>query len=333
MQMPPPGLLATSGPVFLSDSLWPSCTHLARNSSLTRGAVAFVGMEAAELLPLRSGDEIVVDASDSRLQAGVTSPDAIAGWIKQGATVYSVEALHAKVLRFTLDGDEGTQELTVVGSGNLSTQSAEALIEAAVHVDDKVTADTVDAFIDQLVTEAGAPLGSAWVERARGLYRPSTLPKPTRRQPSAFPAPDRPLWVFGSESVDVPISPELEQIAQAAALDYGSAVLLHPIRLRSGDESRVSPGDGVIVGFSIDASRDYDGRWSTDVGRFVKVLPHDDDPPEALLALDQGYRPQRWGAVQAFLDQYPYDDTDDLIQPGTELHAALLAMWKPRGKD
>lgn len=88
----------------------------------------------------------------------------------------------------------------------------------------------------------------------------------------------------------------------------------------------------MIVGFSTDASKDYDGRWSTDVGRFVKVLPHDDGPPEALLALDQSYHAQRWGSVHAVLDQYPNDDTDDLIQPGTELHAALLAMWKPRRK-
>lgn len=333
VQIPPPEWLVRSGPVFLSDTLWFSCTHLAENSSLTRGAVAFAGVDAAELLPLRPGDEIVVDASDARVQAGVTSPDAIDAWIKQGGTVYSVPALHAKVLRFTLDGDEGIQELTVVGSGNVSTRSAKDLIEAAVLVDDKGTANTVDAFIDLLIAEAGAPLDSGWVDRARDLYRPPTLPLPTRRQPSAFPAPDRPLWVFGSESLDVPISPELEQLTEAAELDYGSSVLLHPIRLRPGDEDKVSPGDGVIVGFSTDANKDYDGRWSTDVGRFVKVLPHDGGPPEALLALDQGYRPQRWGAIHAVLDQYPDDDTDDVIQPGTELHAALLAMWNRRRKD
>lgn len=333
MQIPPPEWLVTSGPVFLSDSLWLSCTHLARNSSRTRGAVAFAGKDAAELLPLRSGDEIVVDASDGRLQAGLTSPDAIAAWIEQGATVYSVEALHAKALRFTLCGDNGTQQLTIVGSGNASTRSAECLIEAALLVDEKGTADTVDAFIDQLIAEAGTPLGPAWVERARPLYLLPTSPRPTRRKPSAFPSPDRPLWVFGSESLDVPMSPELEQLVQAAELDYGSAVLLHPIRLRPGDESRVLPGDGVIVGFSTDASKDYDGRWSTDVGRFVKVLPHDDGPPEALLALDQGYRPQRWGTVHGVLDQHPDDNTDDPIEPGTELHAALLAMWKPRRRD
>jgi hypothetical protein len=126
-------------------------------------------------LNLKDGDTLVIDASEKNVRSGVTNPHEIASFINIGVNVFSKEGLHAKVFVFD---DE-----SIVGSTNISQNSARNLVEAVVISNDRnLVAESID-FVCSIATERLTP---EYVAYLKTIYK---LPKPSNIEPGST------LWV------------------------------------------------------------------------------------------------------------------------------------------
>ncbi len=85
-------------------------------------AIAYVAIDAPDLLPLKEGDILVCDAEDASIKAGRTSAEALWKYHKRGVTIYKHRGLHAKVVVLP--------RAAFVGSANASFTSRHARDEA-----------------------------------------------------------------------------------------------------------------------------------------------------------------------------------------------------------
>ena len=90
-------------------------------------AVAYVGVKAHEVMPLRKGDFLICDASTRAIKQGVTSAKALKAFSTAGVQIYSHEGLHAKVI--------ATDKFAWIGSANASSNSRDNLTEASVRIE------------------------------------------------------------------------------------------------------------------------------------------------------------------------------------------------------
>jgi hypothetical protein len=97
-------------------------------------AVSYVGVNAPEVLPLRSGDFLVCDASERSIKQGVTSAKALASYRRLGVQVFSHEGLHSKVV--------ASEKFAWVGSANASSNSRDNLTEASVRIEGPACRET-----------------------------------------------------------------------------------------------------------------------------------------------------------------------------------------------
>lgn len=311
---------------LLSHSVWDQCTALARNASSTRAAIAYVGKDGATMLPLRKGDTIVVDGSRRALQAGSTHPSAINAWVKAGVHVYSKEGLHAKIILF----DHDSRLTAIVGSANASGHSAHHLTEASVQTQDASLAHEVGQLIDLLVAESGSPLDTAWVSKAKEIYRPPSTP-PRRRSVRPFPGPTARLWVSCFEEDPRPPSPAAASAAASASLDYGTQTTVESWRLCAGDAQKVRVGDGValikVPAGTLTSSRP-DGRWTVHApGVVLRVIEHRRALPEAIIAIDTRRPTKRFSTLRAAYQAHnAIVDFDNPVLPGP-LRDDVLAIW------
>ena len=88
--------------------------------------VAYIGVDAQTVMPLKRGDILVCDASPLSIKSNRTSADALASYHRRGVTVFSIPGLHAKVIT--------SSTWAWVGSANASDNSEKNLEEAAVRV-------------------------------------------------------------------------------------------------------------------------------------------------------------------------------------------------------
>lgn len=114
---------------FVGTSPWRLITaDVARkNREPIVAAVSYVGSNAKSVLPLRSGDFLICDASARAIKQGVTSAEALLGYKRSGIRVFSVEGLHSKVV--------SSKQFSWIGSANASSNSRERLIEASIRVE------------------------------------------------------------------------------------------------------------------------------------------------------------------------------------------------------
>ncbi len=104
--------------------VWRTLTTLVSDARRTVAAVAYLGRAGGELLPLKSGDTLVVDMSLGAVRQGVTDPREVEKFLKRKVHVASRSDLHAKIV--VADG------WLITGSMNASRNSADVLAEAAV---------------------------------------------------------------------------------------------------------------------------------------------------------------------------------------------------------
>lgn len=144
---------------FLSGSeVWDTITALSRRTNRGAAAIAVPWVSHPDLLDVRDGDTVVVDCSTRAMKTGSTDPAILAGWVKAGATVVSVEHLHAKVYVFG--------SVAIVGSANGSRNSELNLEEAALRTSDRAVVRDARAFVTELA-ESGLPQSATALRRAK----------------------------------------------------------------------------------------------------------------------------------------------------------------------
>lgn len=143
-------------------------------------AIAFVGHNAAELLPLGDGDSIVVNGTGrpskgDSITRGTVDPHQLQRWFDAGADIYLHPWLHAKLIAVELGDDS---HATVIGSANVSLHAQNDLEEATVVLSDADVFATTHSAIFQWIDEA-SPVTQDWLDDAKKRFRPQV--PPTRR--------------------------------------------------------------------------------------------------------------------------------------------------------
>jgi hypothetical protein len=128
---------------ILSSDLWKSISVLARKARQRKAAIAYV---TRDLVGLRKGDVLVVNASPLTIACGETDAPLLLTLLRKQVRLYHCADLHAKVL--LLD------DVAVISSGNMSTPSADGLVEAAILSDHASTVSGVASFIEQVVQQS-----------------------------------------------------------------------------------------------------------------------------------------------------------------------------------
>ena len=157
---------------FLSQGIWPEITKTVRASrKRCFVAVAYFGAGSSRRLPLPKGSLLVVDASKRAVASGQTCPADLTRLLNRGVSIYSVPNLHAKV--FVVG------RTAFIGSANVSKNSAEELIEAAVRTTDPSVVSTPRQFVlDHCLHELTEVL-----KQLAAIYRPPQVPGGGRGRP------------------------------------------------------------------------------------------------------------------------------------------------------
>ena len=152
---------------LITENIWSRITETARQTkSPSFVAVAYFGTNGSQLLPLRRGSRLVVDASEKAVKSGQTNPTSILAIMKKGVAVYSVPNLHAKV--FVLG------KRAFIGSTNASVPSADnRLIEAVLLTTEPETVARARQFVKGLCLHQ---LTRELVGELEKIYRPPHFP-------------------------------------------------------------------------------------------------------------------------------------------------------------
>jgi hypothetical protein len=127
----------------LSKDLWTEIHKQARTAESRKGAIAYV---TSDLIGFRKGDTLVVNASIETIRNNGTDAHLLRKLHDIGVQLYDCSDLHAKIL--LLDG------IAVIGSGNMSPNSKQRLVEAAVISDHGSVVGGVASLLDQLVRQS-----------------------------------------------------------------------------------------------------------------------------------------------------------------------------------
>jgi hypothetical protein len=125
----------------VSSNLRRELKRLAERSSHKRAAVAYVTSD--EEVRFSEGDTLIVDASNRMIACGDTDAAVLRRAFDRGASLFSLEGLHAKLMLF--------DRTAVVGSANLS---ASALTEAALITTDHVIFAGIASLLHEMALAA-----------------------------------------------------------------------------------------------------------------------------------------------------------------------------------
>ena len=167
--------------------LWLGLTPELRAKGRTYAAVAFVGVEAPKLLPLKSGDVLVVNAGDRTLSSGGTSPQAMRDFVERGVQVWSEPHLHAKVVATE-------RGIAIVGSSNASTNSNK-LHEAIAVTRDPEARRQLRGFVKGLL-DVAERVDEQFLNHAEKVYRhPAGRVGDDSNPPGPFADLSKKLWL------------------------------------------------------------------------------------------------------------------------------------------
>ena len=185
---------SSSTPKFWGDlDVWFRITDRVSKAKKSQvvAAIAFIGTEATEILPLKDGDILVCDAYSRS-----TSAKALKEFHDGGVKVFDHPGLHAKVVVL--------RSRAFVGSGNASRNSQENLHEAALETTDPVTVRLarefvmgknleVDRLTGTMLEDLAAKEGDREPRRGRGA----------RKEIPCLPETVSRLWIWETEMVNV----------------------------------------------------------------------------------------------------------------------------------
>jgi hypothetical protein len=256
------GLDDRSARLIHGRDVWTEIRGLLSGYSAISAAIAFVGPDADQYLPLRGPATIVVNAGDDALASGWTDPEVLLRWTRRGVRVYSMTSLHAKVMLA-----EGHPSFALIGSADVLSTSGRVLEEAVLVADERETVDELRNAIAGWRRRAGDPLTEAWLQAAGSRYRPAAphrLPVPHAAAPvldqgpiadlhepdkASFdptPAATTALPAMTSPTPDVPA--EFEADADAFADAEAEAVPRDAEPLSGDDGSEPAAGDTAVPG-------------------------------------------------------------------------------------
>ena len=161
------GLEDRSARLLSGRDVWSEIKALLAGHNDVQAAIAFVGADADQYLPLRGPATIVVNAGEEALRNGWTDPSVLLRWTRRGVRVHTLSTLHAKVL-FA----QGNPPFVLVGSADVLSTSGRAMEEAILVADEKDTVDEVRRAVDRWRRLSGDPLTDAWLQAAALRYRP-----------------------------------------------------------------------------------------------------------------------------------------------------------------
>lgn len=169
---------------LLTGDTWTQITALAQKESSAKVAVAYFGQGASRLLPLKEGSVLVADLSQSAVRSGQSCPQEIIKLIRKGVEVHSCSNLHAKVFAFG--------RRAIIGSMNVSANSAHSLIEAGIETTDPEVVRSCKDFVDSL---RGEHVDLDYACRLAKIYKP---PKFSGVKKNATPS-HPPFWAVPLE--------------------------------------------------------------------------------------------------------------------------------------
>jgi hypothetical protein len=147
---------------FLCGQVLPEITKAARQfKKPCKVAVPYFAKGGHRLLPLSRGSKLVVNASESTVRSGQTSPHDLSQMMRRGVRVFSNGKLHAKVFLFG--------KTAYIGSSNVSHNSAQNLIEATIRTNDPHVVKEVYKFISDLLIHELTP---EHVKELSKIYNP-----------------------------------------------------------------------------------------------------------------------------------------------------------------
>ena len=165
----------------------PHTTATLRGPGPCRVAIAYLDHTAPDLLPLRAGDQLIVNAARPTVRAHATSPTALARFLDAGVRVLSTPNLHTGLIltgnRVIVGPASASSSSTLADETALITDDPDAIAAAHVFLDD--LADTVvvdEVFLDSAtaIWQIGRVVPLAGIGSRTRTSR-DFLPTPVRR--------------------------------------------------------------------------------------------------------------------------------------------------------
>ncbi|HEV8079281.1 MAG TPA: phospholipase D-like domain-containing protein [Chitinophagaceae bacterium] len=179
---------------ILTGDVWKQINSKLTNHIKIEAAIAYV---TSNNLKLKKGDVLICDASKRCIANGETSANILEHYFKKGVVIYSKEKLHAKVLR--------SKDFVVIGSANLSLNSAESLVEAALFTNDKASISQIAAFIYSIKKKL-IPLNSEDISKLKSIAVVRRLPALSKRKEN--------IESFGTNNWILPVHDLKEKIVE-----------------------------------------------------------------------------------------------------------------------
>ncbi|WP_345149732.1 phospholipase D family protein [Arthrobacter ginkgonis] len=201
---------------FHGGQVWSEIKDLVAGAGEIHAAIAFLGQDAPDRLPLKSGDVLVVNADKRAVASHATNPFSIEKFIQRGVAVYSSPMLHAKVI--------ATDKHAIIGSANAS-QHSEDSSEAIVVTDNKTVIKQVQDFVLEEINESLEILGEELTELKKIFEEshpkytvPGVTGAPSRK--GLFPDPLKGFYLSFAEESDL-TDEERDQIMLGARRETG----------------------------------------------------------------------------------------------------------------
>jgi hypothetical protein len=320
---------------FLFNSqLWDELEERVPRARKVRAAVAYLGSGGSKLLPLRKGDELVVDMSLRTVRAGATDPREVRKLLQRGVHVYSRGSLHAKFI--VLD------RTVIAGSSNISNHARHVLDEAAILSDDgSVVARAAETF-RSLCTE---PVRPEYLKACIAAYRPPTFvfgSSASRAKPRQSLKRPTKLWlVAGLGYWDIPerevdlVEAATSRAAKRLRDAAGSEVMKTHVGSLSKTLRAMQEGDWVVL--CIEDGKGFDVHAPARFLGHERYRPPGSKPGYLLLTeVARTAQTARWQKVQALAAR----DVRALRLPrprttGIDRDAeadALLRLWDAAGR-
>jgi len=147
---------------LITTNIWRALsTHARKTKRRSIVAVAYFGKGGARLLPLRKGSVLLVDASESTVKCGQTSPAELLKLYHKGIRIYSKACLHAKI--YVLGNR------LFIGSANVSNHSKNTLTEILYSTTET---ESISSAKDFILSFCKLPYGEEKLKRLQKIYRP-----------------------------------------------------------------------------------------------------------------------------------------------------------------